>query len=462
MRSVAVGLMDRLKELGLNEYEARIYASLLREGPARASDLAVRAGVPRTKVYGAAKSLERKGLIEARGRPLTYAALDPEEALGKIVEEEERRARRLRRMLDELRRLMRSAGAGGQEGRYSIVTGSAIVERLAGLVSDASRSVHGMLDHWGTELATSVRDEIRAAALGGVEVRLVVEEPDGELGAGRELAEFARVSPRGGGWSAFTFDGRSALLLDSEAGLGILLELPVAVGALDLLFERLWGAGMPLDAFLELAGAGISGAAGLLGGERALYEGALEALLSGAGAEELASAADAAYSKFLGILPELDSEPLEAAIVVWGALLKGGRARGSASVRYDQLTRIMTIEYEGSSRVPPTPWFLAFLGYLRSKGIEPLVVHNSMEGGLSVLQLKLVPRAQPARAATRHRTRRKKSTEQSASGNVRPGRGPSVLRSKASVSATPAARAMTPAAASAGPLESSSEEAANE
>ncbi|MFP3282601.1 MAG: helix-turn-helix domain-containing protein [Nitrososphaeria archaeon] len=386
------GVLERLKEMGLSEYESRIYAALLRGGPAKVADLAVRAGVPRTKVYEAVKSLERKGLAELHGRPLLCAAMDPDEVLGDMVEEEERRARRLRRTLEELRRLGKGIGAvEGPEGRYSLVAGTAIVERLRELISGASREVHGILDHWGAELALSAKKELRSAALGDVEIRLVVDGYDEESTEITELAELTRVALHGGGWSAFTFDGRIALLLDSRAGVGMALESPIIVEALGALFNGLWESGMPLERFLDLVRTGMSGAASLLGGEDELYGGILEALLSTLPIHDLGAIADAAYSGFLKLLPEIDGEPAEASMVLWSALLRDSLPRGS--VRYDQLTKIMTIEYGSPAKLPPTPWFLAFLGYLRSKGVEPSVVHSSAGQGLSVLQLKFPQRA---------------------------------------------------------------------
>ena len=42
MGVAGAGVLDRLKELGLSEYESRIYAALLRGGPAKVADLAVK------------------------------------------------------------------------------------------------------------------------------------------------------------------------------------------------------------------------------------------------------------------------------------------------------------------------------------------------------------------------------------------------------------------------------------
>ncbi len=379
------GIVERLRELGLSDYESRAYAALLRWGPLRVSDLAVRAGIPRTKAYEVARSLAKKGLVSLDGRPLTCFALDPEEVLGELVQEEERRARRMRRALEEIRRA-RAAAQDGQGGRYSLVSGSGAVERIRALASGASRSVHGILDHWGLELALEARRELEEAALGEVDVRLVVDGYDEDVARLAGLSPLARAGPHGGGWSALSFDGSTVVVLDSGAGVGAVLESPPLAGVVESLFERMWASGMPVDAFAELARLGVPGAADIASGGAEIYRGMLEAAPE-LPQEHLARLADAAYSRFLGVLPELDSEPPEAAMAIWGALLRGGLP--GSTVRYDQLTRIMTVEYDGASRMPPTPFFLAFLGYLRSKGMEPSVVHMSSEGGRSVLQLKL-------------------------------------------------------------------------
>jgi len=49
--------------LGLSEYEAKIYVSLVEAGQAKARTLSVLSGVPRTKVYSVLKKLIDLGLV---------------------------------------------------------------------------------------------------------------------------------------------------------------------------------------------------------------------------------------------------------------------------------------------------------------------------------------------------------------------------------------------------------------
>ena len=67
--------------LGLSEYEARVYVSLVLEGASEARRLSMRCGVPRTKVYATLKKLMERGLVfELPGDPRKFAATSPSQA----------------------------------------------------------------------------------------------------------------------------------------------------------------------------------------------------------------------------------------------------------------------------------------------------------------------------------------------------------------------------------------------
>lgn len=71
-----------LRELGLTDYETRVYIALLEKGASTASQVSENSDVPYSKVYETLTSLERKGWIETeRGRPGRYYPKAPSEAL---------------------------------------------------------------------------------------------------------------------------------------------------------------------------------------------------------------------------------------------------------------------------------------------------------------------------------------------------------------------------------------------
>ncbi len=82
----------RLKDLGLNSYEAKLWTALLSRGVSTAGELSDIANVPRSRTYDVLESLERKGFIIMKiGKPIKYMAVPPEEVLErvkkKIIEE---------------------------------------------------------------------------------------------------------------------------------------------------------------------------------------------------------------------------------------------------------------------------------------------------------------------------------------------------------------------------------------
>jgi len=83
--SVSEKAKRAMRELGLTNYEAQAYTSLLELGPMPAGRISQSAGVPYSKIYEVLGSLESKGWIEMeRGRPSKYYPKSPSVALDAI------------------------------------------------------------------------------------------------------------------------------------------------------------------------------------------------------------------------------------------------------------------------------------------------------------------------------------------------------------------------------------------
>ena len=78
-------VVKKLQKVGLTEYEAKVYLSLLRDHLNSATKLSEKSCVPRTKIYQVLESLERKGWIRIySGIPLLFRAVDPDDVFEKI------------------------------------------------------------------------------------------------------------------------------------------------------------------------------------------------------------------------------------------------------------------------------------------------------------------------------------------------------------------------------------------
>ena len=84
--------MANLRDLGLSEYEARAYRSLLETGPTTAKELSRVSDVPMGRIYDVLNSIEQYNLVRSQSasRPKKYVAVEPETALERLLEDKKR------------------------------------------------------------------------------------------------------------------------------------------------------------------------------------------------------------------------------------------------------------------------------------------------------------------------------------------------------------------------------------
>ncbi|MEM2932607.1 MAG: helix-turn-helix domain-containing protein [Candidatus Pacearchaeota archaeon] len=69
----------------LNEYEAKVWVSLLTKGVSSIGEIAELSGVPRSRVYDVLESLEKQGFVIMKlGKPIKYIAIKPDEVIERI------------------------------------------------------------------------------------------------------------------------------------------------------------------------------------------------------------------------------------------------------------------------------------------------------------------------------------------------------------------------------------------
>ncbi len=81
-------VVEKLLQLGLTEYEAKTYTSLLNTHLSTAAQAAEKSGVPRTRIYQVLESLQRKGWVRVySGVPLLFRAIEPSVVFEKVKED---------------------------------------------------------------------------------------------------------------------------------------------------------------------------------------------------------------------------------------------------------------------------------------------------------------------------------------------------------------------------------------
>lgn len=75
-------ILNNLKELGFNSYEAKVYLALLKKNPSTGYEVSKTSGVPQARAYDTLKTLEERKVVVASGqKPQTYSPIKPEELL---------------------------------------------------------------------------------------------------------------------------------------------------------------------------------------------------------------------------------------------------------------------------------------------------------------------------------------------------------------------------------------------
>jgi sugar-specific transcriptional regulator TrmB len=78
-------IVEGLRKLGLTEYEAKAYATLVGMGEATAREVHDLSGVPRTRIYDILRDLSGKGFVEhVQGSPSYYRAVEPDHVIERL------------------------------------------------------------------------------------------------------------------------------------------------------------------------------------------------------------------------------------------------------------------------------------------------------------------------------------------------------------------------------------------
>ena len=75
-------LIEKLKEIGFNTYEAKVYVALLKKYPATGYEVAKLANIPQSRTYDTLKVLEEKNVVAPTNtKPVSYTPIKPKQLL---------------------------------------------------------------------------------------------------------------------------------------------------------------------------------------------------------------------------------------------------------------------------------------------------------------------------------------------------------------------------------------------
>ncbi|WP_037570110.1 TrmB family transcriptional regulator [Phaeacidiphilus oryzae] len=257
-----------LEELGLTNYEARVYLALIRRDVYTAAEVAREARVPRQRVYDVLDGLTRRQLAVLHpGRVAGYSAVAPEIAMDRLVEQQRRSLSRLERLSGDLARELLPTWNSGRTHTdpldYVEVLRDreTINERFAKLQQEAEREILTFTrpPYFGDpdENEAGVDATARVAAGGGTVRSLYTPEALEDAGMREHIRRFQQAGEdaRVAGelpLKLVIVDGSLVLcdMPDPVAGTGattsLVIRHPSLAETLRLAFQSVWDSARPI------------------------------------------------------------------------------------------------------------------------------------------------------------------------------------------------------------------------
>jgi sugar-specific transcriptional regulator TrmB len=194
-------LLNSLRRLGLNQYEAQAYLTLSTMGQKTAGELSEEAELPRPRVYDVLSKLQGKGFVALQpGRPVRYAALPITEAVRTLKKQKEAA------LLEEVKEISElEQKIGGklknvpltqkywiEENVWTLKGREAIYSKLSSMISHAKN--HVVVSSPAASLSMKLRahgKELERAGARGAKIHILSKIDLNELG---KLGEVARVA----------------------------------------------------------------------------------------------------------------------------------------------------------------------------------------------------------------------------------------------------------------------------
>lgn len=157
-------LLNKLKDLGFNTYEAKVYLSLLKYHPATGYEVSKESGVPQARAYDTLKVLESRKIVVSSGtKPVTYIPISTEELL-------DRCEKNYLSSLDFLRENLPNIAADYVEPVLNIRGTKGIFEYAIDIIDSAEKEL--FIEIWQEDLET-LKEPLAKADKKGVSIKIV-------------------------------------------------------------------------------------------------------------------------------------------------------------------------------------------------------------------------------------------------------------------------------------------------
>jgi sugar-specific transcriptional regulator TrmB len=259
--------LNKLKDFGLNSYEAKLWTALLSRGVATAGELSDIANVPRSRSYDVLESLERKGFVVMKlGKPIKYIAVPPAEVLERVKKNISEDADKQVQLIESLKtsevltdlNTLHTQGVdlvepgdltGAVKGRTNLYN------HLGAMIKGAEKTVSIMTTDQGmVRKLDSLKAVLAKAKERGVRVRIAAPVTKTSQAAAKALSQYAQLRHVDDVKARFcVVDGKSATMMVMDDAtihpnydFGVWINTAFFAKAFDNVFDTLWNQGKPV------------------------------------------------------------------------------------------------------------------------------------------------------------------------------------------------------------------------
>jgi len=216
--------LSLLRRIGLNQYESRVYCSLLNSSSTSATEIGSLADIPRPRTYDVLDKLEKKGFIRVQpGRPTKFKAVGLNEAIAFLKSKREEEFNKKLNEIDEIReRLSEKIKLEKPEEKREAEDYIWVIKDRKNLYSKIENLIHSAKEN--ILIATtenglkrkigSFESALRRACKRGVNIKVVAPAATSDLV--KKVCEFAKVEKKEHNHRMMVIDDDVVLFLTPE------------------------------------------------------------------------------------------------------------------------------------------------------------------------------------------------------------------------------------------------------
>ena len=157
-------LIEKLKEIGLNTYEAKVYVALLKKYPATGYEVSKLANIPQSRTYDTLKALEEKNIVVSNNlKPVEYIPIKPKQLTQRIQ-------KKINSTINYLEKHLPEVKESYNEPIITISGKQSIQDKIIEVIQNAKREIY--MEVWSQDYK-NFEKELLSAYNRNVEVRIV-------------------------------------------------------------------------------------------------------------------------------------------------------------------------------------------------------------------------------------------------------------------------------------------------